>query len=175
MEFGDSDKVVGLEYRVADHQRYLDAFLDTLLPTEKVTLVIHDWGSATGFDWARRHEDRVPGITFFEFVLPVPNWDVFPPIFAESFKAFRDPILGRELLINQNVFIEKVLTLNILRQLSEEEMGQYRRPFLQLESREPLWRFPNKIPIEGYPADVWENVNKYVDWLLHTDIQKLVF
>ncbi|PON30110.1 hypothetical protein TGAM01_v201477 [Trichoderma gamsii] len=137
------------------------AFLDTLLPTERIALVIHDWGSALALTG--------------HFVLPVPNWDVFRPTFAENFKAFRDPILGRELLINQNVFIEKVLPLNILRQLSEEEMGQYRRPFLQLELRESLWRFPNEIPIEGYPADVWENVNKYVDWLLHTDSQKLVF
>ncbi|UKZ97178.1 uncharacterized protein TrAFT101_011944 [Trichoderma asperellum] len=63
--FGDSDKILGLEYRVVDHQFYLDAFLDAVLPTEKVTLVIHDWGSALGFDWARRHEDRIIGIAFF--------------------------------------------------------------------------------------------------------------
>ncbi|KAL7782358.1 Alpha/Beta hydrolase protein [Trichoderma afarasin] len=173
--FGDSDKVAGLEYKIADHQRYLDAFLDAVLPTEKVTLVLHDWGSALGFDWARRHQDRVIGLSFFEFVLPAPSWDVFPPAVAENFVPFRDPKLGRELLINQNVFIEKVLPLNVLRKLSEEEMKQYRRPFLQLESREPLWRFPNEIPIEGHPADVWEKVTKYIDWLSHTDIPKLFF
>jgi haloalkane dehalogenase len=173
--FGDSDKVADLQYRVADHQRYLDAFLTAVLPNERITLVIHDWGSALGFDWARRHEKRIAGIAFFEFVLPAPNWDVFPPAVADHFKPFRDPKLGRELLINQNVFIEKVLPLNIMRQLSEEEMTVYRRPFLQLESREPLWRFPNEIPIEGYPADVWEKVNNYIGWLLKTDIQKLFF
>lgn len=173
--FGDSDKVAGLEYRVADHQRYLDAFLDTILPTETITLVIHDWGSALGFDWARRHEDRVTGIAFFEFVLPVPSWDVFPAAVADTFREFRDPKLGRELIISQNAFVEKVLPSGILRQLSEEEMTQYRRPFLDPEAREPLWRFPNEIPVEGHPADVWEKVNKYVDWLLHTKIQKLFF
>ncbi|KAM0263199.1 hypothetical protein ACHAQJ_001354 [Trichoderma viride] len=146
--FGDSDKIAGLQYRVADHQRYLDAFLNAVLQVEKITLVIHDWGSALGFDWARRNEKRIAGLAFFEFVLPTPSWDVFPPAVADQFKSFRDPKLGWELLINQNVFIEKVLPLNILRQLSEEEMTQYRRPFLELESREPLWRFPNEIPTE---------------------------
>jgi len=89
--FGDSDKVIGLEYRVADQQRYLDAFLDAVLPTEKLTLVLHDWGSALGFDWARRHEDHVAGLSFMEFVLPANSWDVFPPAVAESFRPFRDP------------------------------------------------------------------------------------
>jgi haloalkane dehalogenase len=173
--YGDSDKVAGLDYRVEDHQRYLDAFLDAVLPTEKLTLVVHDWGSALGFDWARRHEDRIAGLAFMEFVLPAESWDVFPPDVANNFKPFRDPVLGRELLINQNVFIEKVLPLGILRQLTDEEMSHYRQPFLDPASREPLWRFPNEIPIAGNPADVWEKVQKYIAWLLETDIPKLFF
>jgi haloalkane dehalogenase len=173
--FGDSDKVTDLAYRVEDHQRYLDAFLDAVLPTEKLTLVVHDWGSALGFDWARRHEDRVAGLAFMEFVLPADNWDVFPPEVANNFRPFRDPVLGRELLINQNVFIEKVLPLGILRQLTDEEMSHYRRPFLDPASREPLWRFPNEIPIAGSPADVWEKAQKYITWLLETDLPKLFF
>ncbi len=164
--FGDSDKIDGLAYRVTDQQRYLDAFLDAVLPTEKLTLVIHDWGSALGFDWARRHEDRVAGIAFMEFVLPADSWDVFPPNLGESFRPFHDPKLGRELLIGQNVFIEKVLPLGVFRRLTEEEMTHYRRPFLEPASREPVWRFPNEIPIAGEPADVWEKVQKYVAWLL---------
>jgi len=173
--FGDSDKVTGLEYRVVDHQRYLDAFLDAILPTEKLTLVIHDWGSALGFDWARRHEDRVIGIAFMEFILPVDSWDMLPKIVADNFRPFRDPKLGRDLLIDQNVFIEKVLPLGILRQLTSEEMTHYRRPFLEPASREPVWRLPNEIPIEGKPADVLEIAQKYIAWLLETDVPKLFF
>ena len=82
--FGDSDKIPGLAYRVADHQRYVDSFLDAVLPTEKLTLVVHDWGSALGFDWARRNEDRVIGLVFMEFVLPADSWDVFAPGAAQN-------------------------------------------------------------------------------------------
>lgn len=102
--FCHSDKVTGLEYRVIDHQRYVDAFLDAVLPTEKLTLVLHDWGSALGFDWARRHEDRIAGLDFMEFVLPADSWKVFPQAIADNFRPFRDPKLGRELPIDQNVF-----------------------------------------------------------------------
>jgi haloalkane dehalogenase len=173
--FGDSDKVTGLEYRVVDQQRYLDAFLNAVLPTEKLTLVVHDWGSALGFDWARRHEERVSGLVFMEFILLAASWDVFAPAVAENFRPFRDAKLGRELLIHQNVFIEKVLPSGVLRQLSDQEMRHYRQPFLETAAREPLWRFPNEIPIEGKPADVWEKVHKYMEWLLKTELPKLFF
>ncbi len=173
--FGDSDKVANLEYRVADQQRYLDAFLDRIMPTGSITLVLHDWGSALGFDWARRHQDRVSGLVFMEFVLPAPSWDVFPKEVADSFKPFRDPEMGRELLINQNVFVEKVLPGSVLRKLTEEEMAHYRKPFLEVSAREPLWRFPNEIPIAGNPPDVWEKAHGYLAWLGKTETPKLFF
>ncbi|KXH60335.1 twin-arginine translocation pathway signal [Colletotrichum nymphaeae SA-01] len=173
--FGDSDKVPGLEYRVADHQRYLDAFLDVVLPTEKITLVLHDWGSALGFDWARRHEDRIAGLALMEFMHPSSSWETAPKAMADNFKPFREPGLGRQLIIDQNVFIERILPGSIVRQLSEEEMTEYRRPFLDPASREPLWRFPNEIPIEGQPAEVAEIAEKYMAWLFQTELPKLFF
>jgi hypothetical protein len=88
-------------------------------------------------------------LAFMEFILPADSWDVFPQAAADNFRPFRDPKLGRELLIDQNVFIEKVLPLSILRKLTEEEMAHYRRPFLEPASREPLWRFPNEIPAKS--------------------------
>ncbi|KAH8660557.1 Alpha/Beta hydrolase protein [Xylariales sp. PMI_506] len=173
--FGDSDKIAGLEYRVADQQRYLDTFLDTVLPTERLTFVLHDWGSALGFDWARRHQERVAGLCFMEFVIAADDWNVFHPGVAEIFRPFRDPKLGRQLLIDDNVFVEKVLPGGAVRELTEEEMAHYRQPFLDPASREPVWRFPNEIPIAGEPADVWEKVQTYMTWLLKTDIPKLFF
>ncbi|KAM0540611.1 hypothetical protein ACHAPJ_013567 [Fusarium lateritium] len=173
--FGDSSKITGLEYRFVDHQRYLDAFLDTILPTEQLTLVVHDWGSALGFDWARRHEDRVDGLAFMEFIPTADSWESLPQPMAENFRLFRDPTLGRDLLIKQNLFIEKVLPFSIVRQLTEEEMNVYRQPFLELSSREPLWRFPNEIPIEGEPADVWDKAQTYLTWLFETELPKLFF
>ncbi|KAI8271140.1 hypothetical protein K4K58_000015 [Colletotrichum sp. SAR11_239] len=173
--FGDSDKVPGLEYRVADHQAYLDAFMDAVLPTEKVILVLHDWGSALGLDWARRNENRVGGLALMEFMHPSSSWDTAPRAMAEHFRPFREPQVGRELIIDQNVFIERILPGSIVRQLSEEEMEEYRRPFLDPASREPVWRFPNEIPIGGQPADVAEMADKYMAWLLKTELPKLFF
>ncbi|KAK1655262.1 Alpha/Beta hydrolase protein [Colletotrichum phormii] len=173
--FGDSGKVPGLEYRVADHQKCLDAFLDAVLPTEKTTLVLHDWGSAIGFDWARRHENRVAGLTLMEFMHPSSSWETAPKAMADNFKPFREPKIGRELIIDQNVFIERILPGSFVRPLSEQEMTEYRRPFLDPASREPLWRFPNEIPIGGQPDDVAEMAEKYMAWLFQAELPKLFF
>ena len=73
---GDSDKIpAGAEpdrYRFASHARYLDAFIDEVVGTEPLTLVLHDWGGALGFDWAYRHQQRVRAIAYMEtFVVPL--------------------------------------------------------------------------------------------------------
>ncbi|KAJ9605835.1 hypothetical protein H2200_009684 [Cladophialophora chaetospira] len=173
--FGDSDKISDLAYRTSDHQRYPDAFLEAVLPTEKVILVLHDWGSALGLDWARRNEKRVVGLALMEFLPPTESWAEFKYGFRNTFQQFRDPILGRKLLIDQNLFIEQVLQSGIARRLSEQEMKEYRRPFVNPESREPLYRFPNELPIEGQPAETWEMAQKYMEWLFGSDVPKLVF
>jgi haloalkane dehalogenase len=173
--FGDSDKIAGSEYRVSDHQRYLDAFLDALLPTEKLTLVIHDWGSVLGLDWARRHEDRIEGLALMEFIPPIDNWDIYPKEVTDMFQSLHEPEMSRELLINQNVFIEKVLPSSAARTLSEEEMNEYRRPFLEVASREPIWRLSREIPTSGEPRDVWQKAQAYIAWLKQTEVSKLLF
>ncbi|KAL6819804.1 alpha/beta-hydrolase [Trichoderma camerunense] len=150
--FGNSDKVAGLEYRVRDHQRYIDAFLDTVLPSERVILVIHDWGSALGLDWASRHE-----------------------MFRDLFQKFRTPELGRTMIIEQNFFVDKLLPTGVIRGLTDEEMVHYRRPFLNPVDREPVWRFPNEIPIEGHPQEVVEKAKNYTAWLLASELPKLFF
>ncbi|RFU76398.1 twin-arginine translocation pathway signal [Trichoderma arundinaceum] len=173
--FGDSDKVAGLEYRVRDHQRYIDAFLDAVLPTERITLVLHDWGSTLGFDWASRHEDRIAGLAFMEWVPALGNWDSRPSEFKETFTKFRTSEIGRTMIIEQNFFVEIILPRGVLRGLTEEEMTHYRKPFLTPEDREPTWRFPNEIPIEGHPKEVWEKAQRYTEWLMATDLPKLFF
>ena len=60
---GDSDKIDG-PYTFATHAAYLGELLDRLDLGDRVTLVLHDWGSALGFDWAERHRHRVRGIAF---------------------------------------------------------------------------------------------------------------
>ncbi|KAL7924437.1 putative hydrolase [Trichoderma austrokoningii] len=172
--FGDSDKVSGA-YHFADHQRYMDAFLDAVVPNEMITLVIHDWGSALGFHWACRNEYRVAGIAFMEFIHPIASWGNFRSIMAYNWKKFRDPDprIGRELLIEQNIFIEEILPGGVMRMMKSEEMEVYRRPFLRPEWREPLFRLPNELPVEGQPEHTWNIVQDYMAWLSASQIPKL--
>jgi haloalkane dehalogenase len=171
--FGDSDKP-NLAYRVPDHARYLDKFIETL-GLDDLVLVLHDWGSALGLDWARRHPRRVRGLVLMEFICPQPTWLDMNPVVAQHFRDFRDPAGSRKLLIDENAFIERIVPQNIVRGLSTEDLDAYRRPFLDPASREPIWRFPNDLPIAGEPVDVYSMAVAYHDWLLETEIPKLFF
>ena len=170
---GKSDKP-DIDYRFVDHARYLDGFIKEL-DLKNVTLVIHDWGSALGFNYAMNNEDNIKGIAFMEAILMPMTWEQFPPEAKEMFENFRTPGVGEEMIMNQNFFIEQVLPFGTVRELSEEEMNQYREPYPTPESRKPIWVWPNEIPIDGQPADVHEIVVKYNQWLQETEIPKLLF
>jgi len=174
---GDSDKLsdVGPDrYRFVEHRDYLDAFLEAVGVRENTTFVIHDWGSALGFDWCQRHRDAVKGIAYMEgIVLPVPDWADWPEAAREIFQGFRSPA-GEDMILRKNLFVEAVLPGSILRQLSEEEHAEYRRPFANAgEDRRPTLTWPRQIPIAGEPADVVAIVQEYGDWLAQSDISKL--
>jgi haloalkane dehalogenase len=171
--FGQSDKP-NIAYRAEDHSRYFDALMDAL-DLDGVVLVLHDWGSALGLDWARRHPGRVRGLVLMELIWPIPTWADLSPQRATNFKLFRDPEQGRRLLIDENRFVEQVLPNGVVRGLTAEELDAYRRPFLTPAHREPVYRFPNELPIAGSPIDVYAMVNAYHDWLLETDVPKLFF
>ncbi|KUJ13081.1 alpha/beta-hydrolase, partial [Mollisia scopiformis] len=165
-----------ISYRFVDHVRYLDAFLDAITPTGKVVFVIQDWGSALGFHWASHHQDRVAGLAFMEFIRPFPAWDDAGKSQAvETFKAFRTPVVGRKLLIEDNLFVKAILPKGVVRELTEAEKTYYESPFLDEKSREPVYRWPNEIPIEGSPADVYDIAEKYHSWLLDSEVPKLMF
>jgi haloalkane dehalogenase len=162
-----------IDYSFADHARYLDAWFDALALRD-VTLVIHDWGSALGFHWARRHPERVNGIAFMEGIVRPLRWDEWPEASRELFKAFRTPGVGEKLILEKNVFVEKVLPGSILRKLSEEEMDAYREPFREPAARRPVWRWPNHIPIDGEPPEMVEIVEAYGRWLGESPVPKLL-
>jgi haloalkane dehalogenase len=170
---GRSDKP-DIPYQIEDHARYLEGFIEALGLTEMV-LVLHDWGSALGLDWARRHPRRVRGLALMEFITPFPSWLDVRPRAREIFKAFRDPAQGRKLLIDENRFIEQILPMGVVRELPPEVMDAYRRPFLDPADREPLYQFPNALPIAGSPPDTYAMAVAYHDWLLETDTPKLFF
>ena len=173
---GDSQKLEPSgpdRYRFAEHSRFLDAFLEQLDVRENATLVIHDWGSALGFDWARRHPDAVRGIAYMEAIVAPLSWDDWPKAATEIFQGFRSPA-GEEMVLENNLFIEGVLPTSILRKLSAEEMDTYRRPFANKgEDRRPTLSWPREIPIEGEPANVVEIVSRYSAWLQDSPVRKL--
>lgn len=170
--FGQSDKP-DIAYRFEDHVRYIDEFIDAL-SLRSLTLVVHDWGSAIGLNWARRHADRVKGVAMMEFISPVKSWTDWPEAIRPLFQAFRSPESGRDLVIDQNVFVEKVLPGAVSRGLTEAEMKHYRAPFLEKESRTPMLVFPNQLPIEGEPVDVVSLVEDYMTWLAESQTPKLL-
>ncbi len=160
-------------YRFVDHRRYLDPLLDALDLGDRVTLAIHDWGSALGFDWANRHRDRVAGIAYMEAIVRPLSWDEWPEAATPIFRAFRSPA-GEEMILDKNVFVERVLPGSIIRDLTDDEMAEYRRPFANAgERRRPTLTWPREIPIDGEPADVTEIVRSYADWLAGSDLPKL--
>ena len=173
---GDSDKLEDSgprRYRFVEHRRYLDAFLEAVGVNDKVTFVVHDWGSALGFDWANRNRHAVKGLAYMEAIVQPLTWTQWPEAALQIFQGFRS-INGESMILTHNLFIERVLPGSIKRKLTDEEMAEYRRPFLEPGGgRRPTLTWPREIPIEGKPEDVTEIVGNYAIWLRQSAIPKL--
>ena len=173
---GDSDKLINSgpnSYTYAEQRRFFDSALAELGVVDEVVLVIHDWGSALGFDWAQRHPQSVRGICYMEAIVRPLAWDEFPDRSRGIFQGFRSEA-GEGMVLENNLFVERVLPGSVLRELSEEEMSVYRRPFTEPgEGRRPTLTWPRQIPIEGEPADVTDIVKTYAEWLEKSQIPKL--
>jgi haloalkane dehalogenase len=170
---GTSGKAPDGSYRFVDHARYLDAWFDRLELNRGVTMVVHDWGSALGFHWANRHRTAIKGIPYMEAIVGPRRWDDFPSTARNVFQALRSPV-GEEMVLQRNLFIERILPARVIRPLSAQEMENYRRPFLNPgEGRRPMLTWPREIPIEGEPADVTAIVEDYAAWLAGSDVPKL--
>ena len=160
-------------YRFVEHRKYLDAFFDGIGLGDSVTLVVHDWGSALGFDWANRHRERVKGIAYMEAIVQPVSWSDWPEAAVGIFQGLRSEA-GEELALTKNLFVEAILPASILRELTDEEMATYRAPYVEPgESRRPTLTWPREIPIEGEPQDVVEVVSSYAEWLSASEVPKL--
>jgi haloalkane dehalogenase len=173
---GDSDKLTPSgpdRYRFVEHRRYLDAFLETVDVSQDVTFVVHDWGSALGFDWANRHRESVKGVAYMEAIVRPVSWDAWPEAARGIFEAMRSPA-GETIILEKNVFVDRILPGSVIRDLTDEEMDEYRRPYLEPgESRRPTLTWPREIPIDGAPEDVDAIVSGYSAWLAGSDLPKL--
>jgi len=166
-----------IEYRYTDHFRYLEGFIEAL-DLRNITFVVHDWGATLGFDYARLHPGRVKAIAFMEGVLPPafpqPSYEAMGEEMGGMFRAMRDPIQGREMVIDNNMFVEQVLPGFVNRTLGEKAMTEYRRPYLDLASREPILAWPREIPIAGEPAEVNERLQAIGVFMTETELPILL-
>jgi len=173
---GDSDKLDDPgpdSYRYVEHRDYLFAAWEALGIKDRVTFVIHDWGSALGFDWACQHQESVLGIAYMEGIVTPVTWDDWPDAATQVFQGFRSPA-GESMVLEKNVFVERVLPGSVIRKMTAEEMTVYRRPFENAgEDRRPTLTWPRQIPIEGEPQDVHDIVSEYAAWLNESDVPKL--
>ena len=170
---GESGKAPDGSYRFVDHARYLDSWLDGMGLVRDVTFVVHDWGSALGFHWARRNPERMRALVYMEALVQPVTWADWPEAARKIFQAMRSPA-GEELVLDKNVFVERILPASVLRGLTEAEMAVYRKPYLEGgESRRPMLTWPRQIPIEGEPADVVDIVNQYGRFLSKSSLPKL--
>ena len=170
---GKSDKP-DIEYTYEDHYDYLSTFIEKM-GLKNITLVIHDWGSGLGFNYAANNPDNVRGIAFMEALTrPFTSWESVGAQEREFIKGIRTPNVGEEIILNQNVFIEQFLPGSVFRGLTPEELDVYRTPFKTIESRLPILRWARQIPIAGEPANVHEIVSNYYQWLQSSSIPKLM-
>ncbi|KAL5326661.1 hypothetical protein ACEPPN_004349 [Leptodophora sp. 'Broadleaf-Isolate-01'] len=175
--FGASGKPP-IPYHVTDHAAYLSAFISQILPdpNQKVILIVQDFGSLLGFNWASQNQERVGGIAFWEFLRPFESFaDFVPEPSQTNYKRFRDEVEGRELIVEQNAMIERVIPNAMLRPITQVEHDHYRKPFLEKSDREVLLRIPRELPIAGSPKDVWDLAVRYTEWLLESEVPKLLF
>jgi haloalkane dehalogenase len=170
---GESGRAPGGSYRFVDHARYLDAWFDAAGLTSRVTVVGHDWGSALGFHWARRFPERVRALVYMEAIVRPVTWEEWPEAARGIFRTMRSPA-GEEVVLQKNVFVERILPASVLRGLTAAEMAVYRKPYLEPgESRRPTLTWPRQIPLGGEPADVVAIVDDYARWLSGSPLPKL--
>ncbi len=172
---GDSDKLKNSgkdSYSFSEHAFYLDEFFKKLNISNNVNLILHDWGTSLGFDWASRNPEKVRSIVYMEAVMPV-SWDDWPENAVKIFQGFRSGS-GEEMILNKNLFIEAVLPNSILRDLDDNEMNEYRKPYLKTgEDRRPTLSWPRQLPINYEPKDVLNKFNFFLDWMKSNKIPKL--
>ncbi|NVJ92792.1 MAG: haloalkane dehalogenase [Methylocystaceae bacterium] len=174
---GDSAKLPDSgpdKYTYLDQRHYLFGLLNRLNLDDNVTLVLHDWGGALGLDWARNHADRIKGVAFMEPMLMPLTWEKLPASAIDAFKGFRAPGIGEDMCLKDNIFVEQVIPMAVLRNLDPKEMEAYRAPFKESgEDRRATLTWPRQIPINGESGNVAAALNKNCEWLKKNTVKKL--
>lgn len=170
---GKSDKPP-LDYRYHDHYNYLEGFINALDLTN-ITLVLHDWGSGLGFNYAAQNPERIRAVAFMEAMVLPRSWSDFTPDLRVGFKIMRTSIGNRLMVGAANMFIRQMLPMLIERKLTKAEKAYYSEPYQTIASRKAIRQWPLEVPLDGQPADVHEIVANFSEWLQQTNISKLLF
>jgi len=171
---GDSEKLDEVDsssYTFLEHADYLYGLIDQL-GLDKVTLVIHDWGSALGFHWARLNPEKIKSVIYMEAIIgPIDSWEDWPENAKNIFQAFRSEA-GEELVLEKNIFVERILGGD--GKLKEKDMDVYLKPFSNPgEDRRPTLTWPRQIPIAGEPIEVVEIAKDYEEFMKTSTFPKL--
>ena len=172
---GESDKLDNPSqenYSLKEHIKWFDDFINGIKLDKKIILVIHDWGSAIGFDFAKKKPKRIAGIVYMEAIVRPMKWNEWPENATKAFKLLRSEA-GEELILEKNIFVERILPSSIIRKLSDEEMNEYRRPFMEEIARRPTLDWPRHIPINDEPPEMVSIVSSYEQWMSENEIPKL--
>ena len=173
---GDSEKLDGVDnegYKYHGQYGYLTELLDNLDLGNNIHLIIHDWGSAMGFQFARENSERVKSITYMEAIVMPLTWEQWPDAATKIFQLFRSDA-GEELVLEKNFFVERILLADSATGYTDEEKAEYIRPFLEEgEDRRPTLTWPRQIPLDGEPNAVVEEVRKNAEFLKDSEIPKL--
>ena len=173
---GDSEKLEGTDnpdYQYHGQYKYLSTLLDELDLGEEINLVIHDWGSAMGFQYARENANKIKSITFMEAIVMPLTWDQWPENARNIFQLMRSDA-GEEIVLEKNVFVERILLNDSANGFTDEEKAEYIRPFKNAgEDRRPTLTWPRQIPVDGSPQAVIDEVIKNGEFHKNSDIPKL--
>ena len=173
---GDSEKLEGIDnpdYQYHGQYKYLSTLLDSLDLGDEINLVIHDWGSAMGFQYARENSDRIKSITFMEAIVMPLTWDQWPENARNIFQLMRSEA-GEEIVLEKNIFVERILLNDSANGFTDEERNEYIRPFKNPgEDRRPTLTWPRQIPVDGSPQAVIDEVNKNGEFHKDSKIPKL--
>jgi haloalkane dehalogenase len=163
-----------IPYRVVDHLFYLETFLNQL-GRDKITLVMHGWGSVLGFDYAMRYPERIEGLVFYEaHVRPVLDWGTLSLPVQQLLSMIQSGEITRDAVMHENVFMDMLLPMATMGKLDESSLDYYHSVFATPESRLPLWQYLQDLPIVGWADDVVGMISEYASWLQATDIPKLM-
>lgn len=170
--FGKSGKP-NIEYSYQDHIRYFNSFVSKL-NLKNIILVLHDWGGAIGFNYARSYPENIKGIVFMETFCKPMEWKNLDFVTRFIFKQFRDIKAGQKWNGKHNAFLRFILPISIIRKLNEEEKQNYFSPFKTISDRNPIVKFPQELPFKGEGTLNETITDNYYKWIQHSTIPKLL-